>query len=91
MNLLGRFTLGLLAGSLAALAVAFVLALVLGVVDIYLSGHGQPLLSRPWLAYPNWGIHLSRADVILLAGAIITMLGVGVHVARKTPRERESV
>lgn len=89
MVLFKRFMLGLFAGSLAAFAVAFALAIILGLVDIYLSGHGLLPLSRPWLAYPDWGIHLSRADVILLAGAFIALLTTGVHVAMRIPRRRK--
>lgn len=91
MGLFRRFTLGLFAGCLAAFVVAFALAIMLGIVDMYLTGHGQPPLGRPWLGYPEWGIHLSRADVIFLAGAFIALLGVGVHVARKIPQEREDI
>jgi len=54
----------------AGLAASIVLALLLGVLDLYLTGHGLPSLTRPWIDVPRAGIHLSRADVVLLAGAL---------------------
>jgi hypothetical protein len=50
-------------------------ALALTVVDLYRAGHGQLLLSRPWLDVERLGVHLSRADTVcLLAGVLGTAL-----------------
>jgi hypothetical protein len=48
---------------------AILAAIALALVDLYLSGHGLRPLGSPWLDWPAAGVHLSRADVILL-GAV---------------------
>jgi hypothetical protein len=55
----------------AALGSAVLLALALTVVDLYQAGHGQLLLSRPWLELEGLGVHLSRADAVCLLGAML--------------------
>ena len=76
-----RIALSLAVGIGSGIAAAFVLAITLAVVDLWLAGHGHPPLSRPWLDVPEWGVHLSRADVILLAGIVVAALGAGGVVA----------
>jgi H+/Cl- antiporter ClcA len=61
-----------LAGGLGAGLLA---ALVLTLLDLYQSGHGQQPLSRPWLDVAALGVHLSRADVLFLTAAVV---GVGL-------------
>ncbi|HEX5575915.1 MAG TPA: hypothetical protein VFX42_08590 [Gemmatimonadales bacterium] len=55
----------------AGVGVAVLAALVLTVVDLYQAGHGEPLLSRPWLGVSELGVHLSRADVVFLLAAVL--------------------
>ena len=55
----------------AGLGTAIVVAIALAVVDLYLSGHGLRPLGTPWDEWPAAGVHLSRADVILL-GAVLS-------------------
>jgi hypothetical protein len=55
----------------AGLGAAVLVALALTIVDLYLAGHGQPLLSRPWLDVEGLGVHLSRADAVLLLAAVL--------------------
>jgi len=55
----------------AGLGVAVLVAMALTVADLYLAGHGQPLLSRRWLDVEELGIHLSRADVVFLLAAVL--------------------
>lgn len=81
MNKLRRYGLSILGAAAAGLAAAVLLAVVLAVVDIYLSGHSRPTLSRPWIELPDWGIFLSRADVVLLAGALMAALAAGLALA----------
>jgi hypothetical protein len=45
-------------------------ALVLALLDLYQSGHGQAPLSRPWLDVETLGVHLSRADALFLTAAV---------------------
>jgi hypothetical protein len=66
-NWWGRLLVSLGAG----IGVAVLAALVLTVVDLYQAGHGQPLLSRPWLEVSDLGVHLSRADVVFLIAAVL--------------------
>jgi hypothetical protein len=60
---------------LASLGVGFgtaiLAAIALAVVDLYLSGHGLRPLGSPWLDWPAAGVHLSRADVILLGAVLL--------------------
>ena len=51
---------------MAGFGTAILVAIALAVVDLYLSGHGLRQLSSPWLDWPAAGVHLSRADVIVL-------------------------
>jgi hypothetical protein len=81
MNKLRRYGLSILGAAAAGFAAAVLLAVILAIVDIYLSGHGQPTLSRQWIELPDWGIFLSRADVVLLAGALIAALAAGFALA----------
>ena len=55
----------------AGFGVGVLAALVLTVVDLYQAGHGQPLLSRPWLEVSDLGVHLSRADVVFLLAGVL--------------------
>ena len=55
----------------AGLGIAILLAIALTVVDLYQAGHGQLLLSRPWLEWEGLGVHLSRADAVCLLGAML--------------------
>ena len=54
---------------------AVLVAVGLTILDLYQAGHGQPLLSRPWIDLAELGVHLSRADVMFLLSAL---LGAGV-------------
>jgi hypothetical protein len=61
-----------LLGSLGAgLGSVVLLAMALTVVDLYQAGHGQLLLSRPWLDVEGLGVHLSRADAVCLLAAVL--------------------
>jgi hypothetical protein len=55
----------------AGLGAAVLIAIGLTVTDVYLSGHGQPTLGRPWLDLESLGVHLSRADVVFLVAFML--------------------
>jgi hypothetical protein len=55
----------------AGFSVAVLVAIALTVVDLYLAGHGMLLIGRPWLDVDQLGVHLSRADVVFLAAALL--------------------
>jgi hypothetical protein len=55
----------------AGLGGAVLVALALTMVDLYLTGLGQRLLSRPWLDMEGLGVHLSRVDAVLLLAAVL--------------------
>ena len=59
----------------AGLGLGVLVAVVLAVVDLYLGGHGLPLLGRPWLDLDALGVHLSLADVVVL---IVALLAAGI-------------
>lgn len=93
IELLRRIGLGLLVAVVTGIGAAFGFAIVLAIVDLYLAGHGRPTLARPWIERPAWGVHLSRADVIMLAGSTVLALGAGVAaaVAWKPARGRQAI
>ncbi|MGY1424323.1 hypothetical protein [Lysobacter sp. A289] len=55
----------------AALAFGVVSALVLVVVDLYLTGHGQPSISQADISIPGISTKLSLSDLLFLAGIIL--------------------
>lgn len=73
----------LAAGFAAGVAAAVLLTIVLALVDLYLSGHSLPVLSRPWLVKDELGVSMSRADVILLFGSAAVCIGSGAFTAAK--------
>jgi hypothetical protein len=73
-----RFFLSLAAG----LGTAFVVAMILVVLDVYLTGHGMGTISGPLVDWPAFGVHLSLADLLMLAAAA---LAAGLTWRRLTP------
>jgi hypothetical protein len=55
------------------LGTAILVAIALAVVDLYLSGHGLLPLGAPWLDWPAAGVHLSRADAMLLGAVLLAV------------------
>jgi len=84
-----RFVLSASVGTAAGVATAIILAIVLTVVDLYLSGHGRPMLSRVWISVPEWGISMSRADTIFLGGACFVALAAGALFALVWGRKKD--
>ena len=62
-----RFFLSLAAG----LGTALVVAMVLVVLDVYLTGHALGTISGPLVDWPALGVHLSLADLLMLAAAAV--------------------
>ena len=65
-----------------AFGAVLIAAIVIAIVDLYLSGHNLPALGRPWLEWSEPGVHVSRADVImyivfLAAGLTVWFAGRG--------------
>jgi hypothetical protein len=60
----------------AAIGTAFVAAIALAILDLYLTGHNYPSISRTWIDWPAVGIRLSYGDVVwwvlIAAAAIVT-------------------
>lgn len=52
-------------------AFAVLVAIVLVVVDLYLTGHGHRSIRTPLLAWAALGVHLSLADVVFLGTAVL--------------------
>jgi hypothetical protein len=55
----------------AGLAFGVLVALVLTVADLYLTGHGYRSLGAPFLDAPAVGVHLSLADVLFLGAVVL--------------------
>jgi hypothetical protein len=73
---MSRWWVRLLASLMAALGAAFLVAIASAILDLYLTGHGLPSLSRPLV--DGAGLYLSLADVVCLGAAA----GAGVIVWR---------
>ena len=65
--------LGLALG--AGFGAAVLAAIALGILDLYVTGHGQPSVLRPWIDWPDAGVHLSRGDVVMYLAACLAGLG----------------
>ena len=55
----------------AGAAFGVLVAIVLAIVDLYISGHGRKPLSSPLIDWPSAGVHLSLADLVFLAAVVI--------------------
>ncbi len=71
MSMLARLRIATAAGMAAAVAAA----LLVTVLDLYLSGHGHGSVTREVITWARAGVHLSIADVgMLLTGIVIAVL-----------------
>lgn len=70
--------------AVAVVLTLVVVAIALAVVDLYLTGNGRLPLGRPWIAWPALGVHLSRADSLLILACLVA--GAGAWLARPAPR-----
>ena len=66
-NRRGSLSIVTLASAISATILA---AVVLAVVDLYMTGHGGDPIGRPWIEWFSF-VHLSRADVLLYAATLI--------------------
>lgn len=73
----GRFLLAVGAGLAVAVMAAFASALVLAVIDLYLSGHSSGSITRPLIVWPGLGVSLSPADTVLLAVSVVAGCSAG--------------
>jgi hypothetical protein len=48
-----------------------VFAIVLALADISATGHGRPTIAERWLDWTALGVHLSRADALMLGASAI--------------------
>ncbi|MEO6408844.1 MAG: hypothetical protein ABIO45_08835 [Burkholderiaceae bacterium] len=85
---LSRIAASVAAAVAAALGMAVLASIALAVLDLYLSGHGLPTLTAPWIDSDS--VHLSRADVVMLALSALAALVGGVLVHRAPGRQRQS-
>jgi hypothetical protein len=71
MSMLVRLGISTAAGMAAAVAAA----LLVTVLDLYLTGHGHPSVTREVLTWEHAGVHLSIADVgMLMTGIVVAAL-----------------
>lgn len=54
----------ILAAIVAGFGTALVTAVVLAIIDLYLTGHSKPALGRPWLSLFGGSFALSRAELL---------------------------
>jgi hypothetical protein len=65
-NTLVRLTVSIFAG----IGAAVVAALVVTVVDLYLTGHGRASITREVITWAQAGVHLSIGDLAMLTTLI---------------------
>ena len=65
--------LGLALG--ASFGAAVLAAVGIAVLDMYLTGHGRLSVMRPWIDWPEAGVHLSRGDIVKYLAACLAGLG----------------
>jgi hypothetical protein len=53
----------------AAVGAAFLMALAVAVVDLYLTGHGHASITRDLIAWDPGGVHMSAGDIAVLLAA----------------------
>jgi hypothetical protein len=56
---------------LVGAASSVVCAVIIAIVDLYLSGHGYTSLTREHVTWSEAGVHLSIGDLILLGTAAL--------------------
>jgi hypothetical protein len=59
----------------ASLGAAVFAAVVLAILDVYLTGHGHGSMLGPWIDWPEAGVHLSRGDIVMYLAACLAGLG----------------
>jgi hypothetical protein len=59
----------------ASVGTAILAAVALAVLDLYLTGHGHLSVLRPWIDWPEAGVHLSRGDIVMYLAACLAGLG----------------
>jgi len=62
-----RLILSVVIGAASGIACAVVVA----IVDLYLSGHGSDGLTREFVTWSEVGVHLSIGDVIMLGTVLL--------------------
>ena len=74
-----KYIYALLAGIVSAVFVAYVSAIIIGITNIYLMGHGITWPSEEF----NWHfISMSLLDIILVGISILVMVGVFIITLR---------
>jgi hypothetical protein len=66
----------------ASFGAAVLAAVVLAILDLYVTGQGQPSVMRPWIDWPDAGVHLSRGDIVMYLAACLAGLGTWYAVRR---------
>ena len=61
----------LCASAAAGIGAAVVAALVVTVIDLYLTGHGYGSITREVITWVPGGVHLSIGDISMLAAMIV--------------------
>ena len=73
---------------MAAVSAAVLAAISLGVIDIYVTGHGGQSLMRPWISWGSW-VELSRGDALFYLVAL-TAGGATFLLAREHSEQTET-
>ena len=59
----------------AGFGAAVLAAIVLAILDVYVTGHGHRSVLRPWIEWPAAGVHLSPGDIVMYLAACLAGLG----------------
>jgi hypothetical protein len=78
MSILPRIAVAII----AAVGAAFVAAIIIGIYDIYRTGHGQPSIMETVIDRQDMGIAMSIGDLALVCSSLIVGLAVWVVLGR---------
>ena len=87
-----KHIIALASGMAASIAMGFMLAVILGIFNLYLAGHG---IHWPSEEFVNWhSVRLSPLDAILLAGCFVTFMvtyGLVLHAMKSKSAQTHSM
>jgi hypothetical protein len=61
----------IVAAIVSGVGTAFLTAVVLAIIDLYLTGHSKPALGRPWISLFGGSFALSRAELLFYLAIIV--------------------
>ena len=70
------------AALVGGIASALLAAIVLAIIDLYLTGHSRPALGRPWLALFGGAFAITRAELLFYLAILLGAWGGWMQASR---------